>query len=66
MAEEQNTDNVPIEGPPVVMTGLTYRPALTEIADPAWTLLNEWSGIPASEVVRHVNDLVWFPFCKII
>lgn len=58
MAEEQPKDDAPIEASPVVMTGLTYRDALTEVTGPARTLLEKWSGIPSSEVVQHVNELV--------
>ncbi|GAD97044.1 hypothetical protein SNOG_10728 [Paecilomyces variotii No. 5] len=57
MTEEQPKDDAPVEAPPVIMTGLTYREALTEVTGPARDLLEKWSGIPSSEVVRHVNDL---------
>jgi len=59
MASEAEWSNgsAPTEVPPKVMTGLSYRPALTEVDGPARTLLQKWSEIPADKVVQHVNDL---------
>lgn len=46
------------EAPPAVMTGPTYRSALTEVPEPARTLLEKWSGIAPDLIAKHVNDLV--------
>ncbi|KAJ5569583.1 uncharacterized protein N7459_009013 [Penicillium hispanicum] len=51
----------PSEAPPGVLEGRAYRPALTQIQDPARTLLETWSGIPGDKLVDHVNDLIPYP-----
>ncbi|KAJ5215455.1 uncharacterized protein N7498_001862 [Penicillium cinerascens] len=45
------------EAPPAVAMGPSYRPALTQVPEPARTLLEKWSGIAPESIAKHVNDL---------
>lgn len=55
--------NAPTEVPPREMSGLTYRPPLTEVNYSARRVLEKWSEIPPEKVVQHVNDVVRSPLC---
>ncbi|KAJ5666773.1 hypothetical protein N7462_011182 [Penicillium macrosclerotiorum] len=54
-----NIDNHgPTETDPIDYTSALYRDPLTEVQEPARSLLQDWSGIPAGKIAQHVNDLI--------
>lgn len=58
MADGYSKEDGPGEAPPGMMGGLIYCDALTAVTGRAQNILENWSEVPASEVVGQVNDVV--------